>query len=69
MLALNNALLRAPCCDDNPLAKCCCERGGLICNVVRTARGLEVCLVHKGYSAAEAAEAMEQWLRFVQRPC
>mgnify|MGYP001183561803 CR=1 FL=1 len=64
-LAAALAPLRAPCCDDNPLAECCCERGGLICNVVRTARGLGTYLVHEGYSAAEASAAMEQWLRFV----
>lgn len=59
------APLRAPCCDDNPLAKCCCERGGLICNLVRTTRGLGTYLVREGYSAEEATAAMEQWLRFV----
>ncbi len=59
------APLRAPCCDDNPLSKCCCERGGLICNVVRTARGLGAYLVHEGYTAAEVTAAMEQWLRFI----
>jgi hypothetical protein len=64
-LAAALAPLRAPCCDDNPLAKCCCERGGLICNVVRTARGRGAYLVHAGDSAAEATVAMEQWLRFV----
>lgn len=59
------APLRAPCCDDNPLAKCCCERGGLICNVVRTARGLGSYLIRGGYHAAEVTGAIEQWLRFI----
>ncbi len=57
--------LRAPCCDDNPLAKCCCERGGLICNIVRTARGLGKYLVRAGYSAEQVTQAMDQWLRFI----
>jgi len=57
--------LQAPCCDDNPLAKCCCESGGLICNMVRTARGLGAYLVRAGYRAEEVTEAMEQWLRFI----
>lgn len=57
--------LQAPCCDDNPLERCCCERGGLICNVVRTARGLGARLVRYGHSAEEVTAAMDQWLRFI----
>jgi hypothetical protein len=57
--------LRAPCCDDNPLAKCCCERGGLICNLVRTTRGLGAYLVREGVAAAEVRAAMVQWMKFV----
>ncbi|GAB4310654.1 MAG: hypothetical protein Kow0097_12220 [Candidatus Bipolaricaulota bacterium] len=59
------APLTAPCCDDNPLARCCCERGGLICNVVRTARGLGAYLVQAGYAPEVVTAAMEQWLRFI----
>lgn len=59
------ALLSAPCCDDNPLAQCCCERGGLICNVVRTTRGLGKYLVRNGFEASQVTEAMDQWLRFI----
>lgn len=58
------APLAAPCCDDNPLASCCCERGGLICNLVRTARGLGKHLVREGYPPEVVTQAMEQWLRF-----
>ncbi len=57
--------LQAPCCDDNPLAKCCCEVGGLICNIVRTARGLGKYLVRSGYAAEQVTQAMDQWLRFI----
>ncbi len=56
--------LRAPCCDDNPLSGCCCERGGLICNLVRTTRGLGAYLVHEGFTAAEVRAAMLQWMKF-----
>ncbi|MBC7219944.1 hypothetical protein H5T55_00420 [Candidatus Bipolaricaulota bacterium] len=59
------APLAAPCCDDNPLARCCCERGGLICNVVRTTRGLGAYLVQAGYEPEAVTAAMEQWLRFI----
>lgn len=57
--------LASPCCDDNPLARCCCERGGLICNIVRTTRGLGAYLVRAGYSFGEVTAAMEQWMRFI----
>lgn len=59
------APLPAPCCDDNPLARCCCERGGLICNIVRTARGLGKYLVRHGWKADEVTAAMDEWLRFI----
>lgn len=59
------APLSAPCCDDNPLAQCCCERGGLICNLVRTARGLGKYLVRHGFEAEQVTAAMDQWLRFI----
>jgi len=65
VLAAALAPLAAPCCDDNPLARCCCERGGLICNVVRTARGLGKYLVRQGFQAGEVTAAMDQWLRFI----
>ncbi len=64
MFAAALAPLRAPCCDDNPLAACCCERGGLICNLVRTARGLGKYLIREGYSPDIVTQAMEGWLRF-----
>jgi len=59
--------LRAPCCDDNPLSRCCCERGGLICNLVRTTRGLGAYLVHQGFAAEDVRAAMLQWMKFVHR--
>lgn len=64
--ALGQALapLAAPCCDDNPLASCCCERGGLICNLVRTARGLGKHLIREGYPPEVVTQAMDEWLRF-----
>jgi hypothetical protein len=56
--------LRAPCCDDNPLARCCCERGGRICNLVRTTRGLGAYLVQQGFAAEDVRAALLQWLKF-----
>ena len=67
MIVFEEALapLAAPCYDDNPLARCCCERGGLIRNVVRTTRELGAYLVRAGYDAEIVSAAMEQWLRFI----
>jgi len=60
------APLVAPCCDDNPLLRCCCERKGKICNLVRSARGLAAWLVQeKGFTADEVRDAVLEWLRFV----
>jgi len=59
------APLVAPCCDDNPLLRCCCERKGKICNLVRSARGLAAWLVQeKGFTADEVRDAVLAWLRF-----
>lgn len=55
-----------PCCDDTRLTRCCCEEGGLICNLVRSARGLAAWLIHiKGFNPEEVRAAVEEWLRLV----
>jgi len=55
-----------PCCDDTRLTRCCCEEGGLICNLVRSARGLAAWLIReKGFKAGEVRAAVEEWLRFI----
>lgn len=54
-----------PCCDDTRLTRCCCERSGQICNLVRSARGLAAWLIReKGFSASQVREAVEDWVRF-----
>lgn len=53
-----------PCCDDTRLTRCCCEEGGLICNLVRSARGLAAWLVRQGFQEEEVRAAVEEWLRF-----
>ena len=54
-----------PCCDDTRLVRCCCEEGGLICNLVRSARGLAAWLIReKRWDAAAVRSAVEEWLRF-----
>ncbi len=55
-----------PCCDDTRLTRCCCEEGGLICNLVRSARGLGAWLIReRGFGAEAVRAAVEEWLRFV----
>lgn len=58
--------LVAPCCDDYVLPGCCCEGGGLLCNLVRTARGLAAYMVVEGgFSVEETRASVLEWLRFV----
>lgn len=60
--------LVAPCCDDNPAFKCCCEtQPGQACNLIRSAQGLAAHLVlDLGYSAAQVKESALQWLTFAR---
>lgn len=59
--------LVAPCCDDNTMVRCCCEKGGRGCNLVRSGKGLAAYLVHdKGFAATEVRAAVLQWLKFVR---
>lgn len=57
----------APCCDDNPVLRCCCQRTNRICNLTRSAMGLTAWLIHvKGFTAEETRAAVEEWLRFLK---
>jgi len=57
-----------PCCDDTRLTRCCCERSGQICNLVRSARGLAAWLIQRqGFAAEEVRAAVEEWIRFAHR--
>lgn len=56
----------APCCDDNPVLRCCCQTHGRICNLTRSAQGLAKWLiVHRGYGVEEVRVAVLEWLRFL----
>ena len=53
--------LKAPCCDDNSMATCCCP-----CNLAKAVWGLSGYLVaEKNYRVEEVGEAALQWLRFI----
>lgn len=62
-----NALV-APCCDDNPAFKCCCEtEPGQACNLIRSAQGLAAHLVlDLGYDADQVKASVRQWLAFAR---
>jgi|GEM_PF-3961874 len=44
---LRDALIElvAPCCDDNTMFRCCCEKGERACNLVRSGKGLAAYLI------------------------
>lgn len=53
--------LGAPCCDDNPMATCCC-----LCNLAKSVWGLSSYLiVEKNYGVEQVRESALQWLRFI----
>ncbi len=53
--------LKAPCCDDNSMATCCCP-----CNLAKSVWGLCSYLVaEKGYDVDQVRESALQWLRFI----
>jgi len=60
--------LAAPCCDDNPVIKCCCEtEPGQACNLIRSAKGLAAHLVvDLGYGAEQVRSNVLQWLEFAR---
>ena len=60
--------LVAPCCDDNPAIKCCCEtQPGQACNLIRSAKGLAAHLVMDlGYDADHVRSSVLQWLEFAR---
>ncbi|NOX44995.1 MAG: hypothetical protein GXO72_04615, partial [Caldiserica bacterium] len=57
-----------PCCDDTRITRCCCERSGLICNLVRSARGLAAWLIQrKGFDEEGVEAAVREWVKFAHR--
>ncbi|MGY4707111.1 hypothetical protein ACVNPS_05080 [Candidatus Bipolaricaulota sp. J31] len=57
-----------PCCDDTRIIRCCCERSGRICNLVRSARGLAAWLVQrKGFDEEGVEAAVREWVKFAHR--
>lgn len=62
------SVLVAPCCDDNPAVKCCCENDqGRACNVIRSGKGLAAHLIRDlNYDTEQVAENVLEWLQFAR---
>lgn len=62
-----NALV-APCCDDNPAFKCCCENDeGQACNIIRSGKGLASHLIlDLDYDTDQVRENVLAWFRFAR---
>jgi hypothetical protein len=62
------SVLVAPCCDDNPAFKCCCENDeGQACNVIRSGKGLAAHLIlDLGYDAEQVAASVLEWFSFAR---
>jgi hypothetical protein len=59
--------LVAPCCDDNPAFRCCCERSGQSCNIIRSGKGLAAHLIHDlDYDAEQVQASVLEWFRFAR---
>ncbi len=53
--------LKAPCCDDNSMATCCCP-----CNLAKSVWGLSSYLiVEENYGVEQVRESTLEWLRFI----
>ena len=62
------SVLVAPCCDDNPAFKCCCENDeGQACNIIRSGKGLAAHLIQNlDYSAEQVALSVLEWFHFAR---
>ena len=50
--------IKAPCCDDNSMATCCCP-----CNMAKAVWGMSAYLiVEEGYNARQLEKAVRDWL-------
>jgi len=59
--------LVAPCCDDNAAFRCCCEKNGQACNIIRSGKGLAAHLISDlGYTTEQVRESVLQWFRFAR---
>ena len=60
--------LVAPCCDDNPAVKCCCENDeGQACNIIRSGKGLAAHLIlDLGFDTEQVRVSVLEWFRFAR---
>ena len=61
------AALVAPCCDDNTALRCCCEKDGQACNIIRSGKGLAAHLIHDlGFETDQIRASVLEWFRFAR---
>jgi hypothetical protein len=59
--------LVAPCCDDNTAFRCCCEKNGQACNIIRSGKGLAAHLIlDLDYSTQQVQESVLPWFQFAR---
>lgn len=59
--------LVAPCCDGNTAFRCCCEKGGQSCNIIRSGKGLAAHLTRDlSFETAQIQASVFEWFRFAR---
>jgi hypothetical protein len=59
--------LVAPCCDDNTAFRCCCEKNGQSCNIIRSGKGLAAHLIHDlDFETEQIRASVFEWFRFAR---
>ena len=59
--------LVAPCCDDNTAFRCCCEKDGQACNIIRSGKGLAAHLIQDlDFETEQIRASVLEWFRFAR---
>ena len=59
--------LVAPCCDDNTAFRCCCEKDGQACNIVRSGKGLAAYLIRDlNFETEQIQASVLEWFQFAR---
>lgn len=59
--------LVAPCCDDNTAFRCCCEKDGQACNIIRSGKGLAAHLIQDlDFETEQIQASVLEWFQFAR---
>jgi len=59
--------LVAPCCDDNTAFRCCCEKDGQACNIIRSGKGLAAHLIQDlDFETGQIQSSVLEWFQFAR---